>query len=308
MIFNAALFRPFQNPKDLPAALQFTGECLARSQFRSSLHPGDICHHLSNGLRGADPSQSVYLYEDEHSQIRSLAILDGYDGKGEFGIIVHPDLNGTSFEAAALVWCELALQAKADISAVITYVMQGDAWRRAALLAQGYSPADEPSQIDYLRSLQETLPTAALPDGFTIRSSAGEQDAEALSAVHSGSFGSSWPPGEYLKVMRTPGFTAEREWVVVAPDGRFAAFTIFWIDPVSRSGEFEPVGCHADFQRRGLTQALMAAVMRQMVALGMLHAVVKTSLDSVPANALYRSVGFRCLDQLVEFRKPIGGR
>jgi mycothiol synthase len=114
-----------------------------------------------------------------------------------------------------------------------------------------------------------------------------------------------WQPGEYLNVMRTPGFHVDRELIVVAPDGRFAAFLIYWIDPVSKSGLFEPVGCHRDFQRLGLTRALMYEGMRRMVAHGMTTAVVKhqPTQKNPAAAALYRSVGFSLKYTIADYRK-----
>ncbi len=105
--------------------------------------------------------------------------------------------------------------------------------------------------------------------------------------------------------MRTPGFEIERELVVVAPDGRFAAFLVYWLDPASRSGLFEPVGCHREYQRRGLATALMVEGLRRMVAAGMRSAIVKHNSDNPAAAALYRSVGFRTRYTITDFRKPM---
>ena len=105
--------------------------------------------------------------------------------------------------------------------------------------------------------------------------------------------------------MRTPGFQIDHELVVVAPDGRFAAFIIIWLDPISRTGLFEPVGCHRDFQRRGLTSALMYEGMRRMRAAGMETAIVCYHADNVSGVPLYRSVGFQMRYEITEYRKPM---
>ena len=88
----------------------------------------------------------------------------------------------------------------------------------------------------------------------------------------------------------------EYEFVVVAPDGRFAAFTNVWVDDVNRSLLFEPVGTHSDFRRRGLGKALMAHVLQRMRAeRGIECAYVCHAPPSKnpAAAALYASVGFR---------------
>jgi predicted acetyltransferase len=86
-----------------------------------------------------------------------------------------------------------------------------------------------------------------------------------------------------------------------------AAFLIYWIDPVSKSGLFEPVGSHQDFQRQGLTRALMYEGMRRMVAHGMTKAIVKhqPAQQNPAAAALYRSVGFTLKYTITDYRKQI---
>jgi ribosomal protein S18 acetylase RimI-like enzyme len=180
--------------------------------------------------------------------------------------------------------------------------MDCDHARRDVLLSMGYTAGDQPNMMVTSRPL-DAIPAPALPEGFTIRSAAGEHEETLLGAVHSGAFGSSWPPGEYLKAMQTPGFDIDRELVVVAPDGRFASFLIYWIDPVSRIGLFEPVGCHPDFQRRGLTRALMYEGMRRMAERGMTSAIVLHMSNNPASTRLYASVGFTPIYALVSYTK-----
>ena len=52
--------------------------------------------------------------------------------------------------------------------------------------------------------------------------------------------------------MRSPAYVAAHDLVVVAPDGRIAAFTVIWPDAETSLAQFEPVGTDPDFQRIGL--------------------------------------------------------
>ena len=99
----------------------------------------------------------------------------------------------------------------------------------------------------------------------------------------------------------------DREIVVVAPDGCFAAFLIYWVDPISRSGLFEPVGCHKDFQRLCLTRALMYEGMRRMISHGMTMAIVlhQPEQENPASAALYRSVDFSLLYTISNYQKKI---
>lgn len=309
--FDTHRLHPYHGGDELPKILQFVGECNVLADFCGCLHPGDICHVLSNTLRGRGLEKHFHVYEDSKGQLLGLVLL--YPARyNAYDVLVHPHYRGSKLESALIAWSEqqtraLLHEAVSDATWIGIDVMDCDIHRRDILRAQGYAPPDGPSLIYTTRSLLEPIPESILPGGFTIRNVAGEHEAEALQAVHAGSFGSKWRPGEYLQVMRTPGFHLDRELIVVAPDHRFAAFLIYWIDPVSKSGLFEPVGCHHDFQRRGLTRALMYEGMRRMVAHGMTTAIVnhQPAQQNPAAAALYRSVGFTLRYTISDYRKQI---
>jgi mycothiol synthase len=144
-----------------------------------------------------------------------------------------------------------------------------------------------------------------LPSGFSIRSVAGYHEAALLAEVHNGAFNPKWTPEDYLKVMQTSGFDIEREMIVIAPGGQFAAFTVYWLDPITKSGLFEPVGCHKDFRQKGLTKALMYAAMQRMKDAGMETALVGYKPDNKAATKLYASVGFKQHCEFMTYSKTI---
>ena len=75
--------------------------------------------------------------------------------------------------------------------------------------------------------------------------------------------------------------------------GRAAACCIAWPDPVSRAGTFEPVATHPDLNGRGFGKAVLTEGLRRFAAAGMTYAIVGVDVGNAPAEALYRSVGFR---------------
>ena len=167
------------------------------------------------------------------------------------------------------------------------------------LEALGFTPADADYAV--LKRNLDHVPDVSLPDGFTLRPLAGEHEARLAADVHNGAFGRNWTEDEYIKVMRTPAFERTRELVVTAPEGRFAAFTVIWPDPVSRTGLFEPVGCHRDFTRRGLATAILFAGMDRMKAAGMETALVGCEPSNQAAVSLYRSAGFEPFFETVDY-------
>ena len=296
-VFDPANLRAYSGPDDVSRILRFVGECNQLADFCCSMHPGDFGHFLSNELAGRDPAPYCFVYEANGS-LEALIVLHA-PRSSAWGLLVHPHHRDAGLEAALVAWAEERLRqlltASGSAKAWLTSeTLECDTARRDILASRGYVADPEPDYFVTTRSLQGAIPTSVPPDGFSIRAVAGEHEADAVQAVHEGAFERAWQPGEYLRVMRSPSYQSDRELVVVAPNGRFAAFLVYWIDRITKSGLFEPVGCHPDFQRRGLTKALLYEGMRRMAARGMtLAMVVHEAPDENPAStALYRSVGF----------------
>ena len=276
--------RPYRDAADLARLQQYNAAQIAQDAC-GWLHPGDIPHRLFNSGRGHQPSDLLRLWEDDAGAIVGWAMFipqKGFDVQSHDAAVI----------AEALAWAESSLTA----DTIETEVWDGDAFRTAILTQHGFAP--DPDALPYSlthRTLDDLPPVPALPEGFSIRAAAGVEEAAALAAVHAGSFGSQWTAAQYARVMESPGYTAERELVVVAPDGRFAAFTVTWHDTLNRIGYFEPVGTHLDFRRIGLARALMIHGMHTMRANGMTQAwVLHESAEENPASAaLYAGLGFR---------------
>ncbi|MET9293619.1 GNAT family N-acetyltransferase [Streptomyces sp. NPDC003077] len=134
-----------------------------------------------------------------------------------------------------------------------------------------------------------------LPDGFRFRT-ADEAGPEAAVQAHL----DAWAPSTYTAegyqgVRQTAGYRGDLHILVEAPDGTMAASTITWLDEANKTAEFEPVGTHPDYRRRGLARAMLLHGMRQVRAAGATHAtVVCLGAPGHPqARGLYYSVGFR---------------
>jgi mycothiol synthase len=296
------MWRPY-NPKDLPSVLTFAGKCLAASNF-CNWHPGDIVHWMSNTQRGQNLGEFFWLYE-EQGEILAFAELPQAKW-ASFALILHPQYRGGEFERGLLEYCQKIMQDRMKAESIHTplktSVSQSDQGRVDCLSQLGFK-ADALDSLLGKRDLSEVIPEPILPSGFSIRSTAGYHEAALLAEVHNSAFTPKWTAKEYLKVMQTPGFDIEREMIVVAPDGQFAAFTVYWLDPVTKSVLFEPVGCHKEFRKMGLTKALMLAVMQRMKEDGMQTALVGFEPDNQAATKLYASVGFKQQCEYVWYSK-----
>lgn len=275
--------RPYRDANDLVRVQDYSATQITHNA-RGWLYPGDIPHRLFNGGRKYNPTDLLRLWEDDAGEIVGWALAIP---EKSFDVQSHD----ASVIIEALAWVESTLTD--DI--IKTELYDGDTFRAAIFAQHGFAP--DPAALPYtvtLRALDDLPPVPDLPNGFSIRTAAGVHEAELLAAVHAGSFGSQWTTAQYAQVMTSPGYAAEREFVVVAPDGRFAAFTVTWHDTLNQIGYFEPVGTHADFRRMGLARAMMIHAMYAMRTAGMTHAsVVHEAIQENPASvALYTALGF----------------
>lgn len=133
-----------------------------------------------------------------------------------------------------------------------------------------------------------------LPQGFRFLSAA-EAGADAAVRAHV----DAWHPSTFNAL----GFAGARQtWpyrgdlhvLVQAPDGTMASTAIMWLDEANRTAEFEPVGTHAGYRRRGLGQALLRHGMRRAGEAGATRMIVAClgAPAHTAARGLYYSVGF----------------
>lgn len=298
--------RKYTGEGDLAKILAFTvfvnthaGDCIL-------LHVGDVVHRFFNALRNYQKEDVVRIWENEQGEMTAWGVV--YPHFGTFDYIIHPDQAGGPLEAEVVLTMERNtaqwMRQTDHPGDVGVDVFECDTKRRAIVEAQGYTNVEQPMTFT-TQSLDHAIPMPTLPDGFSIRSAAGVHEAGGLGEVHNGAFGAGWTPEEYQGVMESPGYEVERELVVVAPDGRFAAFLIYWLDEVNKSGLFEPVGAHSDFRRMGLTRALMLEGLQRMKTAGMQRAMVSHLSDNEAARNLYEGVGFRRTQRIYFYTKPL---
>ncbi|MEO3754721.1 GNAT family N-acetyltransferase [Streptomyces sp. B6B3] len=135
----------------------------------------------------------------------------------------------------------------------------------------------------------------ALPDGFRFRT-ADEAGPEAAVRAHLDAWTLSTYTAEgYRGVRRAAGYRGDLHVLVEAPDGTMAASTIMWLDEANQTAEFEPVGTHRDYRRRGLGRAMLLHGMRLARAAGATHMTVAClgAPGHPEARGLYYGVGFR---------------
>jgi ribosomal protein S18 acetylase RimI-like enzyme len=179
-----------------------------------------------------------------------------------------------------------------------------DSARSDLLRALGWEAQDVEELMLTRRRIREVA-APQLPDGYHIRTVRGVGEAAAVAALHSAGFGSNWTPELYRRVMESPGYDPNREFLVETDDGSLAGFCVTWLDEINRTGYFEPVAVHPDYRRLGLGKALMRVGMAAMREWGMEWAEVMYGVDNPGSGKLYRGEGFEPRWKIVLYRKPV---
>ena len=141
------------------------------------------------------------------------------------------------------------------------------------------------------------VPDPVLPDGFRFRSAVNLSSADAVKAHRDAWPRSVFNEAAFDRVRRTWPYRADLHLLIEAPDGILAATAIIWFDEAAQTAEFEPVGTHPAYRRRGLGAALQLYGMHQAMAAGakrMLVACLGASIHPAARN-MYHGVGFRPL-------------
>ncbi|GIH15862.1 GNAT family N-acetyltransferase [Rugosimonospora africana] len=145
-----------------------------------------------------------------------------------------------------------------------------------------------------------------LPELFRFRT-ADEAGPQAAVRAHI----DAWAPATYTAegyqgVRRTAAYRGDLHVLVEAPDGTMAASTIMWFDEVNKTVEFEPVGTHPHYRRRGLGTAMLLHGMRLARDAGATHATVAClgAPGHPNARGLYYGVGFRPFTRDAPLVKP----
>lgn len=162
----------------------------------------------------------------------------------------------------------------------------------AALERHGYQRQPQAAHFVHQARDLDGLPVPSLPEGFRLRCA---PEAGKRAAVHAAAWAPSRVTAEsYRAVMGAWPYRPELDWVVEAPDGRYAASALIWLDERNRAGLIEPVGTDPEFRRLGLSRAVCLAALHALKEAGATHAYVDPRGDAaypIPAR-LYRSLGF----------------
>lgn len=300
--------RFYERESDLQQMQDFLMEARALSADWRYSHVGELVFRFLTVARHLNPTAHIRLWHVNNKLVGYAIVSED----PQFDFQVHPDYEWRGIEAEALAWAEALIGelCRSDPprwgSPCVSGARQDNAPRRAFLEEHGFRLGGEFSEVNMLHPLDEPILTAQAPAGCQVRSLAAAAGEISERAAAHRDVWLPWTDGnisadDYLYFMQLPGYQQNLDIVAVTPGGVIAAFVNGWIDPRNKIGDLGEVGTRPAYRRLGLMRAVLLECLRRMQACGMNRACVSTGVSNTPAIRLYESLGFKIVNQYLEY-------
>lgn len=293
-------FRPYQSETDYELMRQLLIQTFPLTDPPLNCTIGDIDWWRSTPAE-PDVTTRVRLWFDDLGTLIAFA----WPHEDQVDLMIRPNHRKLEWSALAQVEEEFrqSLTAESEKRTFYYYSYEQDHVRNTMLSEFGYQPTDEFLSLNKLAIAQKPE-SCPLPAGYAIRSFAGESEIEARVNVHRAAFHPSKMTVErHRRVMASPTYRQDLDLVCQSEDGTLAAYTIVWFDQWNKIGLFEPVGCHPDFQRKGLASAVITEGLRRLYDLGATRAYVNAWGDDSAGAKTYKALGFDLIGKLYQWKK-----
>lgn len=299
--------RPYSHPDDLPAMIDLL-KAVRPAEWINEF-PSII--DLQEAMTRPCIRKKTRLWMNDLEHLVAFAfVLEPYNNL-IFEVAPQAELE---IENELVAWgmkCATRPSALNAEEALDTSCREDDLRRVALLRRQGFRQLEQ-NTLQMARKLDQPIPPFRLPDGFSIRAIKGEQEVDAIVALHRAAFGTSnMSREERLAIMRTPHYDPALDLIVIAPDNRFAASCTCSILTAEnqrngkRIGHTDPVVVHPDFQGQGLARALLLKGTQLLKDSGMDMAMLSTSSDNLAMQRAAESAGFRVYSKRIWFSKTL---
>lgn len=256
-----------------------------------------------------DNIQTAQIWEDSTRKIIGFAWLND-DGADYVCHHQHREL-----ETSMLNWVEQQRLRLKPADSVIwvnrIHIFDCDRQRQDIAQRRGYERTE---QLSYYgkRDLSVSIPLTILPEGYLSRSISDSKDIEQRAALHEIAAGGSMITGAQYKTMMNQAlsYRQDLDLVVTTLEGQIVAFCTAWFDARNQVGVFEPLGCHPNYRRKGLTRNLLYEGMRRLKRLGatavfVSHGGLTSEEETDPALELNASVGFHRVGWNYQWQKQL---
>jgi ribosomal protein S18 acetylase RimI-like enzyme len=203
-------------------------------------------------------------------------------------------------------WGENCVQIAAEESSTLDASCREDYQKRLDFLSKHGFRQTENFSVHMKRDLSNPVSEPDLPDGYLIRPVSGVEEAEAIAAAHRAAFDSDYMTTENrLIIMNSSEYDPTLDLLVIAPDGMIAGYCTCSTDS-SGEGQTDPVAVRPNYQRKGLSKALLLKGLKLLKERGMKSVHFTTSGDNISMQKAGESAGFFLESRTLWFEKEIG--
>lgn len=286
-------FAPYRGTADLHRMLALSSRCWCTEGPDAQVHPGNLCWRLA-ALDHGERQSRVGLWS-WRGELLGFAINHP---QSPADLQVDPEwLDSDGLYATMACWAggNLTLLAggRRDGTTPGLACLLNRGGRAGILTGLGFSPGTRCYQR-LSADPREATPPSGHSRQWSLRKADGTAGIDVWLGLYRRVFDHTRLTAAGLRrVMNSPGYRPRLSRVAVDRNGRPVAFVQAWLDPASRSVEFEPVGCDPRWRRRGLVRALMLDTLSRAAVLGATRASVTTRGDDPGVIRFYQRCGFR---------------
>ena len=295
------------SPGDRERVIDFRRACTTPENAYDYPTAADL-HELLDASASQEMTRAS-IWEDEGGGIVAYAILALRYCNCYF--LISPRIRSQEIETDILDWSEGQLRETEGCMTIDTPCLDTGSERIALLEWHGFI-RQETQTLYMTRSLAEPIPPAQFPEGFTLRHAIGEQELDAIVALHQAAFGTQNMTVETRRaIMQNPDYIPELDLLLEAPGGALAAFCYCTIPREANElsgrneGEIAIIGTSPAYQKRGLGRAMLLAGLHRLKDFGVETATLGTSSENDGAHSIYFAAGFRVSYRSLWYAKNI---
>lgn len=314
--------RPYAGEADLSPIADMLNLCEAVDQVEEGTSVEELRGEFS--YPSTDQERDIRLWEAADGTLIGFGQIflppaGSADADGFIWFKVHPEYRDGTVDVEILRWAEqrvAEVSQQRQVPAKLRAGARSDRSDRIALL-EGYGFTIARYFLRMRRPLDAPIPELPLPEGFSLRHLAGQQEVPAWVEMFNLSFIDHWnhhplTVEDRLHWASEPMYRLEQDLIAVAADGTFAGFCKCSINDEQnqrlgrREGWISLLGTRRGYRGVGLGRAMLLAGLRQLKADGADAALLGVDAASLTgATRLYESVGFETIHTVIAYVKDV---
>lgn len=313
--------RPLQGDKDLLAIANLINACNEVDKLDDGVSVQELREEFD--MPSVDKALDLQLWEDEEGILIGFGdlwitepneVIDGF-----LSIYVHPEARSNGLEIEIIEWADTRMRevkiARGFPVKLRTGARSTQTERIQLLENNGFTIDRYFFRME--RNMNEPIPEAHFPNGFTLRCMEGEQDAKAWVDLHNNSFIDHWNfhpvTLEMLKHwLQESSYRSNLDLLAVTDDDSFVAQCYCYINLENNArterneGNVGILGVRRGFRKIGLGRAMLLSGLQRLKQAGV--DTVRLGVDADNPNGalrLYESVGFQKVYTSINFLRDV---